>query len=151
MEATSSPLTDEQKRVIRAAFRQQRRLIPIPHISVRRLTMRERVGRVRRAYPGISRASAARLIRRKRSVVYEMQLRWDHPLPMRAPVGDGGGFIIPEDVQGPTERLRAAAEIGMAFGMPARLLAPDGPQNAPAQRELLGLPVKVVNDFKGGW
>lgn len=150
MDATSSPLTFEGFVRARDALSQRHRMIPVPHISVRRLTTDERAARVRRAYPGLTRAAAARLIRRKGSVVYEMQLRWDHPLPLRAPVGEWGGFLIPADVQLGVEQMRAAAEIGAAFRMPARLLAPDGPQNAPTQRELLGLPVRVVDDFKGG-
>ena len=126
------------------------RLIPTPFISVRRLSLRERAARVRRDYPGLTRTAAARLLRARGAVVYEMQVRWNHPIPLREPLGELGGFLIPEDVQPGAERLLAQAAIGMAFRMPARLLPPEGPQNAPAQRELLGLPVRVVDDFKGG-
>lgn len=148
MESTSSPLTGEQKRLIRDALRQPRRIIPFPFITVRRLTINERTARVRRAYPGLTRAACARLIRRKGDVVFETQVRWDHPIPRPAPGELLGGFVIPEDVQIGAKRMEAQAAIGMAFGMPARLLAPTGEQNAPAQRELLGLPVRVVDDFK---
>jgi hypothetical protein len=159
----SSPLSSDDVRRAKEAFASRDRLrpvhpfdgrlIPIPHISVCRLSMRERVGRLRRDYPGMPRAAAARLLRARGAVVYETRVSWHHPIPLRAPVGELGGFLIPEEIQIGAERMRAAAEIGAAFRMPARLLAPEGEQNAPAQRDLLGLPVKVVDldlDHGGG-
>lgn len=133
----NSPLTDAQKRYLRDALQQPRRIAPIPrvithiHISVRRLSMRERVGRLRRSYPGISRAAAARLLRAQGVVVYETQI--SHGIPLRTPLGELGGFLIPEELQAGAQRLRKLAEDGYAMRLPARLLKPEGPQNAPAQ------------------
>lgn len=162
---TSSPLTIEDFRRAKEAFASRGRLrpvhaldgrlIPIPHISVRRLPMRERVGRLRRDYPGMPRAAAARLLRARGAVVYETRVAWRHPIPLRAPVGELGGFLIPEELQTGVERLLALVEEhdSVFMPLPARLLSPEGEQNAPAQRDLLGLPVKVVDldlDHGGG-
>lgn len=102
----------------------------------------QQIAAVRRHYPGLPRQVAARLLRRARRMgrpptVPSVVITWCNPSPLTL-----------ADLKQTWEKLRTVRQffVFSAYEIPARLLQSDGSQNAPAERSLLGYPMRLRGD-----